>query len=88
MEEFKELWRRVIFDATGDNSKALRAIELAQVNGLFDPLIDIQRMRALLAECAQRLQYDGDLWHDQGIEDRRDASWGMAMQVREALGHQ
>lgn len=37
LSRFKEDWRRVIYDATGDNVKALRAVELAELNGLFDP---------------------------------------------------
>ena len=43
IEEYTEAWRRVIFDATGDNSKALRAIELANLNGLFDAVRSIGR---------------------------------------------
>lgn len=38
-----------------------------------------------LKNCAQRCQYDGDLFDDQGIEDRRDASWQMAKDTRAVL---
>ena len=56
MKEYRECWRRAIFDATGDNSKALRALELADLNGLFDPLAEIERLRKLIAWCRPRLK--------------------------------
>jgi hypothetical protein len=28
-----------------------------------------------LEKCAQRNRYDGDLFHDQGLESRMEASW-------------
>ena len=64
MKEYREGWRRVIFDATGDYSKALRALELADINGLFDPIAGAGRMRAAL-EAAKLPHYvcEDDCWY-------------------------
>ena len=35
----------------------------------------IRDAREALEECASRCRYDGDLFHDQGNYERRDASW-------------
>lgn len=35
---YRDAWLRVIYDATGDYVKAKRAMELAEINGLFDPV--------------------------------------------------
>ena len=42
-------------------------------------------MREALKECAIRCRYDGDLFHDQGNEMRRDASWRAADMANAAL---
>lgn len=42
-------------------------------------------VQAALRECASRCRYDGDLFHDQGNEMRRDASWKAAEMAAEAL---
>lgn len=39
---------------------------------------------AALTECAMRCRYDGDLFDDQGNEQRRDASW-KAMEMANAV---
>lgn len=41
--------------------------------------------RAALLECASRCRYDGDLFHDQHNETRRDASWRAAEMAQAAL---
>lgn len=41
-----------------------------------------------LEECAIRCRYDGDLFHDQGNEMRRDASWRAADMATAALSLQ
>lgn len=35
---YRDAWLSVIYDATGDFVKAKRAMELAELNGLFDPV--------------------------------------------------
>lgn len=35
---YRDDWRKVIYDATGDFAKTQRAMELAELNGLFDPI--------------------------------------------------
>lgn len=58
--------------------------------GEYDVTADIRALcgqlenaRSVLRECANRLRYDGDLFHDQGNEMRRDASW-RAQELAEA----
>ena len=36
--KYRDDWRKVIYDATGDFVKTQRAMELAELNGLFDPV--------------------------------------------------
>jgi hypothetical protein len=43
----------------------------------------VREMLAALRECANRLKYDADLLHQQGLESRRDAAWA-AMEMAEA----
>jgi hypothetical protein len=43
----------------------------------------VREMLAALRECANRLRYDGDLLHQQGLVERRDAAWA-AMAMAEA----
>ena len=47
--QYRECWRRIIFDATGDNAKALRALELADINGMFDPIRHAKALRKAIA---------------------------------------
>jgi len=35
---YRDAWLSVIYDATGDYVKSKRALELAEINGLFDPI--------------------------------------------------
>lgn len=34
-----------------------------------------EKLMEQLDSCAQRNRYDGDLFHDQGLENRMEASW-------------
>jgi hypothetical protein len=45
----------------------------------------VEAVRNALEECANRCRYDGDLFHDQRNELRRDASWKAADMARDAL---
>jgi len=42
-------------------------------------------MLEALIECANRLRYDGDLHAQQGLETRRDASWGAMRMAEDAI---
>jgi hypothetical protein len=42
-------------------------------------------VQSALTECASRCRYDGDLFHDQGNIERRDASWKAANMAEDAL---
>lgn len=48
LDQYRECWRRIIFDATGDSAKALRALELADINGMFDPIKHAYALRTLV----------------------------------------
>jgi hypothetical protein len=45
----------------------------------------VDAVREALEECASRCRYDGDLFHDQHNELRRDASWKAADMATTAL---
>ena len=38
LTQYEHDWRRMLWDATGDQTKVDRIIELAHLNGLFDPV--------------------------------------------------
>lgn len=42
-------------------------------------------IEAVLRECASRCRYDGDLFHDQGNIERRDAAWKASGMAEAAL---
>jgi hypothetical protein len=78
-------------EQTGTSAQMLEAFEKYRIEkfGAYDPYpLDAfthfavgyraaasQDAREALEECASRCRYDGDLFHDQGNYERRDASW-------------
>lgn len=47
---YRDAWRSAIYDATGDYVKTQRAMELAELNGLFDP-VDALARPAPITQC-------------------------------------
>lgn len=46
---------------------------------------DLLRVNKALATAGQRLQYAGDLWHDQGNMTRAQADWAAAQECYDAI---
>lgn len=63
----------------------LDQIEAYVRSSLASPVFGMAGVREALEECASRCRYDGDLFHDQGNELRRDASWKAAGMANAAL---
>ena len=84
-KKYRECWRRAIFDATGDNAKALRALELADINGLFEPLAEIDRLRGHLSAAGINLTTAGIVARKLGSDADADLIGKMADQVLVAL---
>lgn len=53
------------------------------MNESYGQLVEL--LMNALKSCAQRNRYDGDYFHDIGLEDRQDASWEAFTQACEAL---
>lgn len=50
--EYEKMWAHQISEVVGAQA-AIRIIDLARINGLFDPNKDVERLRAALRECEQ-----------------------------------
>jgi hypothetical protein len=68
-----------------ERDEAMRAAMLSQMIEVKDTLI--LDLCAALEACANRNRYDGDAWHDQGVDTRRDASWRAAERGYKMLEH-
>lgn len=83
MSEIVERLREVCVDWNGENlsSGANPRIDI-ECGLLYDAADALEARDKTIAElvealekCAQRNRYDGDLFHDQGLESRMEASW-------------
>ncbi len=53
------------------------------MNESYGQLVEL--LMNALQVCAQRNRYDGDYFHDVGLEDRQNASWEAFTQANDAL---
>lgn len=54
IEYWKKEWRRQIISVTGDEEEADQIIELAYLNGLFEPLLNLPQSSAMPPPGDQR----------------------------------
>lgn len=70
-----------------DHERALAAFTAwgSLIGPLYSTPTAPSDVREALKECASRCRYDGDLFHDQQNEQRRDASWKAQEMAERAL---
>lgn len=69
---YRDAWLSVIYDATGDYVKSKRALELAEINGLFDPIEDL----ALAQEAKGALEVRQHIaWLFQYVQGMNERNW-------------
>lgn len=77
-EHYLSAWKRVLWDATGDQTKVDRIFQLADLNGLFDPARAALLATGRLAQSAARISE---------LDDANNACIEFAAKHGYATGH-
>ena len=75
MERAAALRSAVIWQSNAANEIIARALMAEHDAALDAQAALLSEAKEVLGDAAQRLRYDGDLFHDQSLESRQDASW-------------